>query len=64
MRHLFRVTAGLDSMIIGETQILGQIKTAYADAVAAGLVDSYFHTLFRLAIGGETGTNRNRYQSK
>ncbi|NLM51324.1 MAG: glutamyl-tRNA reductase [Firmicutes bacterium] len=65
VRHLFRVTAGLDSMIIGETQILGQIKTAYADAVAAGLVDSYFHTLFRLAITAakrvqtETDINQN-----
>ncbi|NLP37061.1 MAG: glutamyl-tRNA reductase [Firmicutes bacterium] len=65
VRHLFRVTAGLDSMILGETQILGQVKTAYADAVAADLVDSYFHTLFRLAVTAakrvqtETEINQN-----
>ena len=49
VRHLFRVGASLDSMVVGETQILGQLKFAYAQAVAAGTVSLVLHRAFHKA---------------
>lgn len=48
-RHLFRVTAGLDSMVLGESQVLGQVKQAYLDAHAASAVGPQLHQLFQFA---------------
>jgi glutamyl-tRNA reductase len=45
VRHLFRVTAGLDSLVLGEPQIFGQVKDAYARALAAGTVGKTLHLL-------------------
>ncbi len=45
IRHLFRVTSSLDSMIVGEPQILGQVKEAYAVARAVGAVNSQLDML-------------------
>ncbi len=45
VEHLFTVAAGLDSMVVGEAQILGQLRTAYGVAVEAGTVGRVMHEL-------------------
>ncbi|HPF50670.1 MAG TPA: glutamyl-tRNA reductase [Draconibacterium sp.] len=47
VKHLFSVAAGLDSMIIGEDQIIGQIKDAYVYCTDAGLTDAILMRLFQ-----------------
>ncbi|TMB05177.1 MAG: glutamyl-tRNA reductase [Deltaproteobacteria bacterium] len=46
VRHLFRVAASLDSMVVGEPQILGQLKEQYAAAAAAGASGQILHRCF------------------
>ncbi|MDE0343422.1 MAG: glutamyl-tRNA reductase [Deltaproteobacteria bacterium] len=46
VRHVFRVASSLDSMVVGEPQILGQLKEYYAIAQQAGTVGSILHRLF------------------
>jgi glutamyl-tRNA reductase len=47
VRHAFRVASGLDSMVLGEAQILGQMKDAVRQAEAAGGLGTYLHQLFQ-----------------
>ena len=48
--HLFKVAAGLDSMVVGESEILGQVKNAYQEAVKAQTTGKVMHTLFQKSL--------------
>jgi len=49
-KHLFFVAASLDSLVVGETQIRGQVKDSYRAASDAGLVGPYLHAAFQEAL--------------
>jgi glutamyl-tRNA reductase len=51
VEHLFRVATGLDSMVVGETQVLGQVKAAHRLALEMGSLDAQLDFVFRRAIG-------------
>jgi len=47
VKHMLRVASGLDSMVLGEPQILGQMKTAFSVAQEAGCIGQLLHKLFQ-----------------
>lgn len=59
VRHLFRVVSGLDSMVRGETQILGQVSNAYQQASDAGVTNKVINVFFQtaLAVGKRVRTD-------
>jgi glutamyl-tRNA reductase len=50
VEHLYKVTAGLDSMVLGETQILGQVRSSFLQAQEEQTVGTVFNHLFKQAI--------------
>lgn len=50
VRHLFSVASGLDSMVLGEAEILHQVKAAYEQARVCGTAGKLFHALFQRAL--------------
>ncbi|TMD02823.1 MAG: glutamyl-tRNA reductase, partial [Chloroflexi bacterium] len=65
VRHIFRVASGLDSMVLGEAQILGQVKAAHRLAREAGTLDARLDFVMRRAVSvakrvrTETGIGRS-----
>jgi glutamyl-tRNA reductase len=51
VQHIMSVACGLDSLVLGEPQILGQMKEAFSESCAAGSVGSLFHRLFQQVFG-------------
>ncbi len=47
IQHLFRVASGLDSLVLGEPQILGQVKASYEQALSAGTAGHVLHRLYQ-----------------
>ena len=66
VRHLFYVAASLDSMVVGESQILGQVKKAYEDATRLGSTGPLTHGVFQSAlkaarrVANDTSIHRRR----
>ena len=50
LNHLFRVTAGIDSMVLGETQILGQVKKSFLQGQELGTTGTVYNHLFKQAV--------------
>ena len=65
VKHAFRVASGLDSMVLGEPQILGQMKEAVRSAEAAGTLGLVLHKLFQqILLGGQGSAQPDRDRRK
>lgn len=66
VRHVYRVASSLESMVIGEPQILAQVKQAYQAAIEAGTAGPLLHEVFQSAlrtakrVAGETSLHKHR----
>lgn len=64
-RHLFRVASGIDSMVVGESEILGQVRAAFTAATLANThtpaLSKLFHSAIRVGRRARTHTNIGRY---
>ena len=60
LRHLFRVACGIDSMVLGETQVLGQVRRAYEQAIELDAVGPTLHRVFQQALAT---AKRVRYET-
>jgi glutamyl-tRNA reductase len=56
--HLFRVSSGLESMVLGESQVLGQVRDAYEASATRGAIKALGHALFRAAIAAGKRVHR------
>ncbi|MGE0228701.1 MAG: glutamyl-tRNA reductase [Dehalococcoidia bacterium] len=65
VRHLYAVASGIDSMVLGESEVLGQVRAAFSASVAAGcddaLLSRLFHTAIRLGRRARTETAIGRH---
>ena len=50
LEHLFKVTSGIDSMVLGETQILGQVKKSFLEGQDVGTTGTLYNQLFKQAV--------------
>ncbi len=59
IQHIMQVACGLDSMVLGESQVLGQMKAAFSESCAAGAIGPLFNRLFQqvFAVAKEVRTN-------
>jgi hypothetical protein len=65
VQHLFRVACGLDSMVVGETEVLGQAKQAYATARDLGGAGPLLHRPFSTRVSGrEAGADEYRHHAR
>lgn len=64
VHHLFMVTSGLDSVVLGEDQILGQVKNAYLESNEKGYIGPVFHSLFQSAMAAAKKVKTDTPMSK